>query len=80
MITIEQVLASPLYTFGLGLALGLWVAAQVWFLRYAYGFRDGVAMCSKALEPLRVELSQISALRHLATEMKATATLEETRH
>jgi hypothetical protein len=79
VIAIEQLLASPLYTFWLGLVVGLWVAAQVWFLRYAFGFRDGVAMCSKALEPLRVELAQISALRHLATEMKATV-LEETRH
>jgi hypothetical protein len=80
MIAIAQLLASPLFTFGLGLLVGLWVAAQVWFLRYAFGFRAGVDMCSKALDPLRIELAQISALRHAVTEMKPPAVLEETRH
>jgi hypothetical protein len=79
--------------FTLGLGLGLWVAALAWIWRYAWGYRAGVAFCTKELAfglELRNEfegaLGPTSVLRHHVSEemrlrMQAAAEEpKETRH
>lgn len=69
--------------FGLGLLVGLWWAANIWFIRYAWGYRAGVKMCMEAIEPLRAELAAVVGVMpvHKVTEemrqrMAAAQTIE----
>jgi hypothetical protein len=68
MITLAEVFHNPTYTFCIGLAFGLWVAANVWFMRYARGYRDGVKYCTDALEPALKEIKRIADRDHHISE------------
>ena len=70
---------------GFGLAVGLWAAANIWFIRYAAGYRAGVTMCMEQIEPVRLEIAQMAGLRHVSEDMRqrmkaAQEGQEETRH
>jgi hypothetical protein len=88
MITIAEVLASPLYCFGLGLALGLWVAVNAWIFARARGYVAGVRHCMEQLEPIQIEVAAMAGLHHVSEEMRrmiqanqeSAEAGEETRH
>jgi hypothetical protein len=76
---------SEALAFGLGLAIGLWVAANVWFYRYEAGYKAGVKMCMEAIEPVRVEIASMLGVHHVSEDMRlamkaAAEGHEETRH
>ena len=85
MMTLADVWANPLYTFGIGLALGLWVAVNVWIWRYAKGYQAGIKYCTEAIEP-RIEIATLAGLHHVSEEMRRVIRAaqegagEETRH
>jgi hypothetical protein len=84
--SLAEFFTHPLYMFGLGLALGLWVAVNAWILGRGFGYGQGVRYCLEAVEPLRIELMQLAGLHHVTEEMRlrmqaeAEAPSEETRH
>jgi hypothetical protein len=86
MMTLAEVFASPLCTFGIGLALGLWVAVNVWIWRWAAGYKAGVNSCMKEIEPVRVEIATLAGLHHVSEDMRQRIQAaqesagEETRH
>jgi hypothetical protein len=61
---------------GFGLAFGLWVAANVWFYRYAVGYRAGVKMCTEQLEPVKAEIASMLASHHVSEAMRQAIRLK----
>lgn len=92
MSALAEFFSHPLYAFGGGLFLGLWVAVNVWIWRYSIGYRAGIRFCVEELEPVRSEIAEMAgverAFRHHITEemrlrMQAAQgeePQEETRH
>jgi hypothetical protein len=71
--------------FFLGLATGLWVAANAWIWRYAVGYKAGVKYCMEQLEPVRIEIATLAGLHHVSEDMRSRIQAaqeghEETRH
>jgi hypothetical protein len=67
---------SASVAFCLGLGGGLWIAANIWFVRYAFGYKAGVKMAVELLVKLMAE-----APVHWVQRMEAAqTTTEETRH
>lgn len=72
MSSLAEIFRNPNATFLIGLALGLWAAANVWIYRYACGFQAGVKYCTEQLEPLKAELVSIgpASFHHVSEEMR----------
>jgi hypothetical protein len=56
----SEFFSHPLFTFGLGLFLGLWTSVNVWIWRWLVGYKAGIAFCTRELEPLRAEFAQMA--------------------
>jgi hypothetical protein len=85
MMTLADVWANPLYTFGIGLSLGLWVAVNCWIWRWAKGYQAGIKYCTEAIEPVRIEIATLAGLHHVSEAMRQAIQAvqesgEETRH
>jgi hypothetical protein len=66
MTSVAEFFSHPLAMFGLGLFVGLWVAVNVWILRWSVGYKAGIAFCTRELEPLRLEFAGMTSNAHAA--------------